>query len=197
MLHLPLSRRIGAALAALLVAVSLASCLTVRLVSDYDEVLDKGLQEYREALDTFVTQAAAAKKTYASSVDDYARLAAKADVLVARATMNSSGEFCRMPPDMATRIKATIASLYPNTAINSDIAAILDNQQPDGTPQGCTLLLVSNIQQQLNELMQLHKDLDTAHETFNVDVARSVMAISKQAIDAAWTVETAKKKARG
>lgn len=179
-----------------------AGCSTFQVVSAYDEVIDNGLKEYKESINTLAKNLAdnAGKKegTYEENVEKYNALESKIDLLIDRASIQSAGKGCRLTVDLAAKVSKIMGENLPPEGVKNK----------DGDSYGCTERLLSMIRDQLDALQLIHEKTDKCEaigiqqdkqsESKKVSCLRpatseTAMKITNQSINAAWVVETAKK----
>jgi len=177
------------------ILMALSGCGTVRLVSDYDEVIDKGIIEFAEQLGAHVKNMSELggkpEGTYDATLKTYNGLDAKLDVLIDRASAASEGKACKI-----------------EAKIHQKIAAALKNQIPAELPQGadattatsaaCNARLLVLVKDQLQSIRELHRDVDKCGPARTISclrpaTARDAMVITHQSINAVSIVEMAKK----
>lgn len=177
-------------------------CTTVQFVSPYDEVIDNGLKEYKESINTLAKNLAdnAGKKegTYQENVEKYNALESKIDLLIDRASIQSAGKGCKLTADLAAKVSKIMGDNMPQEGVKNK----------NGDSYGCTERLLSMIKSQLVSLQQIHETTDKCEavgilqddqgEPEEVSCLRpatssTAMKITNQSINAAWVVETAKK----
>ena len=171
----------------------LSACLSLQWVSPYDPVIDSGLKEYREQINTLVKNIAAKggtpKGTYEANIEAYNALESKIEMLIDRASIQSNGRGCKLSDEINERVSAIMGVQAP-----ANIEA--------GDSMGCTQQLLVMVKYQLDKTLLIHKttDLCVSKEDANQSLsclrkatAKSVLAITNQSINAAWVVETAKK----
>lgn len=181
----------------LLVGILLAlSTCKVQFVSSYDEVIDNGLKEYKEDLNTFVKNmidlGGTQQGTYEANKLKYNELESKIDLLIDRASLHSTGS-CRLTTDLSEKIINIMGEKIPPEVMP-------ENQSKKGNSYGCTERLLILIRDQLVVLKEIHENTDkcTDENGNQISCIRSatgpiIMSISNQSIDAAWVVETTKK----
>lgn len=179
----------------LAVTMVLGGCGTVRLVSDYDEVIDKGIIEFSEQLGAHVKNmgelGGKPEGTYDATLKTYNGLDAKLDVLIARASAASEGKACKI-----------------ETRLHQKVATALKNQIPVELPQGadantatsasCNARLLLLVKEQLQAIRELHRDVDKCGPQRTIPclrpaTAKDAMAIMHQSVNAVSIVEMAKK----
>lgn len=186
----------------MVIVLFITGCKTVQFVSPYDEVIDNGLADYKESINTLAKNLAdnAGKEegTYEENKETYNALEAKIDLLIDRAAIHSSGKGCKLPDDLSKRVTNIMGGSLPTGSTKKD----------KGDSYGCTQLLLIMVKQQLASLQLIHKTTDTckpigiqqdeAVKPMRVSCLRpatskTAMKITNQSINAAWVIETAKK----
>ena len=186
----------------ILIALLFTGCTTVQFVSPYDQVIDNGLKEYKESINTLAKNLAdnAGKKegTYEENVEKYNALESKIDLLIDRASIQSAGKGCKLTVDLAAKVSKIMGDNLPPEGIKNK----------EGDSYGCTERLLNMIKEQLDLLQQIHEKTDKCKaigipqdnhgEPKKVSCLRpatsvTAMKITNQSINAAWVVETAKK----
>jgi hypothetical protein len=171
-----------------------SACATIRLVSDYDEVIDKGVADFSEKLGAHVKNMAelAGKPdgTYDATLTLYNELDAKLDTLIARASNGSDGKECRLQGEVLVKIKNLLHSQTPPQL----------QQGPDATPataNACSSRLLVLVKQQLGDIREIHKTTDKCGpqslSCLRPATAQTALAIATQSANAVAIVETAKK----
>ncbi len=179
-----------------------SGCTTVQIVSPYDGVIDNGLKEYKESINTLAKNLgdSAGKKegTYEANKEKYNALESKIDLLIDRASIQSSGKGCRLAEDVADKVAKIMGDGMPQAARNDE----------GGDSYGCTGRLLILIKEQLKALQTIHEKTDkctpvgTAQDEnggpkevscLRPATGKTAMKITNQSINAAWVVETAKK----
>lgn len=178
---------------AVLAIVALASgCSSIRLVSDYDEVIDKGTMDFAEQLNTHVKNMAdlggRPEGTYQTNFRTYNALDAKLDVLIARASSASSGLGCRLEKKVYDRVAALLQNQMPPEVRASDAGAA-------GDANGCNERLLILVKQQLGSIRTIHRETDKCGvmSCLRPATAKTAMDIANQSIRAVSVVENAKK----
>jgi hypothetical protein len=182
----------------LAVAILLAtSCTSIRLVSTYDEVIDKGIIDFAEQFNTFVKNMgdAAGKEegTYDANSKTYNALSSKLDVLIARAASASDGKGCKVETKIYERIDKIMQDKMPSELKQA-------GQNPNGNEEGCNEKLLVLVQSQLETVKEIHKTSDKCGTSQGTQVSclrpatvKSILKIANQSINAVSVVETAKK----
>ena len=184
----------------LLLCLGLAAtgCGTVRVLSPYDQVIDEGLMAYREQVNVLVKDLAdhggQVDGTFEASKPKWNVLQAKIELLVDRAYLQGGERACKLPQSLMQRLLAVAGDDVP-----PEVKA--QSQQSEGSSEGCTVRLLSLIRSQLDLLMQIHRDTDKCPNAEGAPLscmrpktAETALRITNQSINAAWVVETAKKR---
>ncbi len=177
-------------------------CTTVQFVSPYDEVIDNGLKEYKESINALAKNLSdnAGKKEglYTENKENYNVLESKIELLIDRASIQSSGKGCKLAVDLGAKVARIMGDKFPINESNTE----------GGDSYGCTERLLIMIKKQLTVLQQIHENTDKCEpigiqqdengEPREVSCLRpatsgTAMKITNQSINAAWIVETAKK----
>lgn len=169
--------------APLLFMLVLSACSTVTLISPYDEKIESGVTGYAENLSSFLVKMQAANGTpagkYENNIDFYATQTGVLDGLILRAEAQDTGVGCLLTGKAIKILGDKLPSaLRPKPG------------QTTGTPEGCSVMMVKNIKEQLGIIANIQKSMGG----LNADVVKSVQDISMQAIRAVLTVEMLKKK---
>ncbi len=186
----------------MVVILLMTGCTTVQFVSPYDAVIDNGLKEYKESINTLAKNLAdsAGKKegTYGENKEKYNALESKIDLLIDRASIQSSGKGCKLTVDIATKIEKTMG----------DKLFLNEDKKEEGDSYGCTERLLIMVKEQLASLQKIHETIDKCKiieiqqdensepkyvSCLRPATSNSAMKITNQSINAAWVVETAKK----
>lgn len=179
---------------ALTTAVWLSSCSGLKLVSDYDEVIDKGITEFAEQFNTHIKNmgdfAGAPEGTFDANRKIYNALDAKLDVLIARASSASEGKGCKLEKKVFDRVKTLLKNDMPAAMQTSDSARA-------GDANGCNERLLVLVKEQLASVKTIHRELDKCGEKrltcLRPATVKSALSIANQSINAVSIVETAKK----
>jgi hypothetical protein len=178
----------------LVFALLFGGCSGIRLVSDYDEVIDKGTTEFAEQFNTHVKNmgdlAGTAEGTYEANLKTYNALESKLDVLIARASATSEGVSCKGEKKVYERLKAFLKDKMP-----ADMGS-----GATSTPEqsvGCNERLLVLVKDQLNFIKEIHKDKEQCGMNnmtcLRPAVAKTALSIANQSINAVSVVEAAKK----
>lgn len=179
-------------LLSLVMAVSLAGCPTIKLVSDYDEVIDKGTLEFAEQFNAHVKNmgdlGGTAEGTYEANLKTYNALEAKLEVLIARAASASEGKGCKLQKKMFDRVKSLLKDKMP-----AELRSEADSQT--GNSDGCNERLLALVKDQLGFVREIHRDSDKCKglTCIRPASAKDALEIANQSIRAVSIVETAKK----
>ena len=194
-----------------LMFVVITGCSSLSLVEPYDVVIDKGLMEFSEDFHAFtktmVDLRGTHAGTYEANIATYNQLDAKIDVLISRTALSASGKGCSIPKKLKDHIKSLLRS--------SDTAAPtvqIPVMEKGGNSYGCTNIMLRNIKLQMPLIREIHQTGDTCTEKtkpgidakaavskqqlscLRENAIKSIVAIMDQTINAAWFVETSKKK---
>ena len=181
-------------------------CANIQLVSPYDEVIDTGLKEYKEEINTLAKNMAdsAGKKvgTYDENQEAYNALESKIELLIERAAIQGNGEGCRLTGNVTEKV----------TKIMKGNSVPIAKGEEEGDSYGCTVWLLTLIKAQLDSLQMIHRTTDKCNpigyvaeqggqipskvSCLRAATSGTAMKISNQSINAAWVVETAKKTAK-
>ena len=173
-------------------ATILTGCGTIRLVSDYDEVIDKGVIEFSEQLNTHIKNMAELggkqEGTYDATFKTYNALESKLDVLIARASAASEAKACKLEAKVFQKISEILRSnAPPELQQGTDARA--------STSSACNARLLVLVKDQLSSIREIHKTIDKCNGVSCIRPATSkdAMAIANQSITAVSVVEAAKK----
>lgn len=186
----------------MVIVLLMTGCTTVQFVSPYDEVIDNGLKEYKESINTLAKNLADAagkrEGIYEENKEKYNSLESKIDLLIDRASIQSSGKGCKLTVDIAAKVAKIMGDKLPPE----------ESKKEDGDSYGCTERLLTMVKEQLASLQQIHETTDKCkpvgiQQDDNGDpksvsclrpaTSNTAMKITNQSINAAWVVETAKK----
>lgn len=177
---------------AVVAAALLTGCGTVRLVSNYDEVVDRGITEFSEQLNTHIKNMAelAGKRegTYDATFATYNALDSKLDVLIARASAASDGKACMLEAKTFQKVSEVLKDKAPaELQPGADATA--------STESACNARLLVLVKDQLASIREIHKTADKCNglSCIRPATARDAMAIANQSITAVAVVEAAKK----
>ncbi len=170
----------------------LTGCGSIRVVSDYDEVVDKGISEFSEQLNTHIKNMAELggkqEGTYDATFKTYNALESKLDVLIARALAASDGKVCKLEARVFHRIADLLKADAPTELQQgSDATASSAN--------ACSARLLVLVKDQLSSIREIHKTTDKCNGMSCIRAATSkdATAIANQSITAVSVVEAAKK----
>ena len=174
---------------------TLIGCAEFRLVNDYDEVIDKGIIDFSEQFNAHVKDmgdlAGTQEGTYEANLKSYNALDAKIDVMIARASITSEGQGCKLEKKIYERVKEILKTDTPVELQNSDASKT-------GNANGCNERLLVLVKQQLSLVREIHKTTDKCGEKnlscVRPATSRTALNIANQTINAVSVVETAKKK---
>lgn len=172
-----------------------SACGTIRLVSDYDEVIDKGVADFTEKLGAHIKNmgelAGKPEGTYDATLKVYNELDSKLDTLISRATNGADGKGCKLQGDALIKIKGILKAQTPSELQDG----------PDATPataNACSSRLLVLVKQQLGDIREIHKSTDKCGPQNNVSCIRNAtagtaLAIATQSANAVAIVESTKK----
>lgn len=172
----------------------LSGCGGIKLVSDYDEVIDKGITEFAEQFNTHVKNMgdAAGKPdgTYEANLKTYNALDSKLDVMISRVSSASEGKGCRLEKRILDRVQSLLKSDMPAEMQSS-------NSAQSGDSNGCNERLLLLVKQQLSAIKIIHRETDKCGKErvscLRPATANTALSIANQSINAVSIVETAKK----
>jgi hypothetical protein len=172
----------------------LGGCAEIKLVNDYDEVIDKGITEFAEQFNTHVKNmgdlAGTSDGTYDENIKLYNALESKLDVMIARASAASEGKGCRLEKKVFNRVEDLLKRNMPTEIKIGD-----DNSA--GNSNGCNERLLVLVKKELSLVKEIHRDLDKCGEQnlscLRPATAKSALNIANQSINAVAVVEWAKK----
>lgn len=178
----------------LIVLIFLGGCSGIKIVSDYDEVIDKGITEFAEQFNTHVKNmgdfAGTQDGTYEANLKTYNALESKLDVLIARASAASQGSGCKLEKKVYDRVKSLLKDKIP-----SDIESSKTSKSEQSI--GCNERLLILVKQQLQLIEDIHKDKEQCGMNdmtcLRPAAAKTASSIANQSINAVSIVETAKK----
>lgn len=179
---------------ALFMILCFGACSGIRLVSDYDEVIDNGITEFAEQLNTHVKNmgdlAGKPEGTYEANFRTYNALDSKLDVLIARASATSEGNGCKLQKKVLERIKSVLKDNMPKQLEYSD-------SEQDDNSYGCNEQLLRLVKQQLSYIETIHKETDKCGpedlSCLRPQTVNTALKIANQSINAVVIVEAAKK----
>lgn len=179
---------------ALAAVVFLGGCAGIKLVSDYDEVIDKGITEFAEQFNTHVKNmgdlAGTPDGTYDVNLKTYNALESKLDVMIARASAASEGTGCKLEKKVFDRVKNLLTNDMPAEMQSSDTTQT-------GNSNGCNERLLVLVKKQLSWVKEIHRDHDKCGEKnltcLRPATSKTALSIANQSINAVSVVETAKK----
>lgn len=174
--------------------VFLSGCAGIKLVSDYDEVIDKGITEFAEQFNTHVKNmgdlAGTPEGTFDANLKTYNALDSKLDVMIARASSASEGKGCKMEKRIFDRVKSLLKNNMPAEMQSNNIAS--------GNSEGCNGRLLVLVKEQLSSVKEIHRDSDRCGEKnlscLRPATSKTALSIANQSINAVSVVETAKKR---
>jgi hypothetical protein len=175
----------------LLAGFFLGGCTGIRLISDYDEVIDRGTIEFAEQFNTHVRNmgdlAGTQQGTFRNNRQTYNALESKLDVLIARASAASEGKGCKLENKVFDRISALFQNRIPAGMQPGDV----------GNAEGCNARLLTLVKEQLLLVKTIHKETDKCGaqhlSCLRPATAKTALEIANQSINAVSIVEAAKK----
>src|SRR5262249_28386819 len=179
----------------LFLSILITSC-AVRLVSSYDPVIDRGLTEYYESMNVFLSEMErawanrAAKATFSENVKFYDESGAKVDALIMRARAAEPKANC-IGSDVVTSLADKLLQLKPFAAATAglNIEEIVKGLK-SGEEGSCTV--------QILRVVRANHDLTAAIHKHNDKLTQPVVAIIKptieQGVRIGLTTELAKKR---
>lgn len=171
----------------------LSNCTSMRFVSPYDEVLDKGVTEFAEQLNTHVKNMAnlggKPEGTFDANVSTYNALSSKLDLLIDRAATESSGSGCKLEGKIMEKVKKRFGGAIP-----PELTGVAS-----ASGSGCSERLLENVKTQLQAIEDIHKSIDKCPDAKGISclraaTAKSALDITNQSIRAVLVVEDAKRK---
>jgi hypothetical protein len=177
------------------VIVLLGGCTGIRLVSNYDEVIDRGIIEFAEQFNTHVKNmgdlAGTPEGTYDGNLKTYNALESKLDVMIARASAVSESQSCTLEKKVYDRVQSLLKNSMPAEIQASD-------STQTASAHGCNERLLMLVKKQLSLVKEIHKDADKCG-TNNLSCLRpatskTALSIANQSINAVSVVEAAKKR---
>lgn len=171
-----------------------SGCTGIKLVSDYDEVIDVGITEFAEQFNTHVKNmadfAGTPEGTYEDNVATYNALEAKLDVMIARASSASQGMGCKLEQEVFDRVEKLLQNDIPADMQSEETAST-------GNPSGCNERLLVLVKDQLLSVRKIHRELDKCGNPqvscLRPATVASATKIVNQSINAVSVVENAKK----
>jgi len=179
----------------LFLSILITGC-AVRLVSSYDPMIDKGLTEYYESMDVFLSEMerasanSTAKATFTENVKFYEESGAKIDALVMRARAAEPKANC-IGSDVVTSLAGRLLQLKPFITATEDlnIEEIVKGLK-SGEEGSCTV--------QILRAIRANHDLTAAIHKHNDKLSKPVVAIIRptieQGVRIGVTTELAKKR---
>ena len=171
-----------------------SGCSGIRFVSDYDEVIDKGITEFAEKFNAHIKNmgdyGGTQDGTYKSNLETYNALESKLEVLISRASSASEGKGCKLEKRVFHRVK---------TLLKNDIPVELQpkNAQKEGNSSGCNERLLVLVKRQLSLVREIHRDSDKCGDKelscLRPATVKGALNIANQSINAVAIVETAKR----
>ena len=178
----------------LLCALSLMSCMNIKLISDYDPIIDRGITEFAEQFNTHVKNmgdlAGTPDGTFNANVKTYNALESKLDVMISRASIDAAGSNCKLEQQTYERIQSVLKDNIPAALQSSNTAS-------SGNASGCNTQLLQLVKEQLSFIKQIHRETDKCGEKqlscLRPATAKTALDIANQSINAAAMIEAAKK----
>lgn len=175
-----------------------AGCAPVKLISDYDPVIDKGVTEFAEQFNAHLKNmsdlSGTPDGTYDANLKTYNALDAKIDVLINRATAAADGKACKLEQKVFDKVQSLLKDNMP-VVFQSGQAS------PQANASGCDEKLLVLVKQQLELVETIHKDTDKCGDKklscLRPATVKSAQAIANQSINAVAIVEAAKKPLQG
>lgn len=179
----------------LVLCLSLCACPGLRVISPYDDVIDKGVVGFSEQLNAFVKNmgdlGGTPEGTYDANRKSYNELEAKLDTLIARAAASSQGLGCKLEKELYEHVGKIMQNDLP-PELKAEAA------QPAGNADGCNERLLLLVKRQLTFIKEIHSSTDRCGSQnltcLRPATAKSALRITNQSINAVSVVETAKKK---
>lgn len=181
-------------LVALATILLLGGCSGIKLISDYDAVIDKGITEFAEQFNTHVKNmgdlAGTPEGAYDTNFKTYNALESKLDVMIARASSASEGNGCKLEKKVFDRVKTLLKNNMPAEMQTSDTAQA-------GSSSGCNERLLVLVKDQLTAVKTIHQKTDRCGEKqlscIRPATVKTALSIANQSINAVSVVEAAKK----
>jgi len=181
-----------------LIVLGMSSC-KVQLVSDYDQVIDHGLRDYKQQLNTFIKNASdvggTKQGTFENNKGTYNQLETRIDLLIDRARMQSTGS-CKLVTNISSKIERIMGDKMP-------VEIAPSNQTNTGNSYGCTERLLILVKKQLLFVKEIHEKADKCKSRtgeqlscIRITTSKTALDISNQSINAAWIVETTKRSSK-
>jgi hypothetical protein len=139
-----------------LVVITLSSaCTGVQFVSPYDEVIYSGITEYKADLNLHVKNmadlAGTPEGTYEANKLKYNSFETRLDMLIDRASAQSTGAKCSLSQKMAERLDRSLRDKKP-----AELQNVATNPSSESNSYGCTEKLLINVRTQLAFLEEIH-----------------------------------------
>jgi hypothetical protein len=188
-------------LMAVLALTLLSACSSIKLVSAYDEVIDKGMMEFSEQLNTHIKNMAELggkpEGSYDATFQIYNGLESKLEVLIARSAAASGGSGCKLESKVFQKITLIMKNTGP-VGLQSDANASPASSASPASPasaSACNERLLLLVKDQLTAIRTIHKLADKCNgiSCIRPATAKDALAIANQSITAAAVVEAAKK----
>lgn len=172
----------------------ISACGTFRLVSDYDEVIDKGIGEFSEQLNAHMKNMAELggkpEGTYDATLKTYNALDAKLDNLIARSENGSDRKGCKLQATVFSKVSGILKEKVPEDLQQGADATA-------ATANACSTRLLDLVKQQLAIIREIHKTTDKCGPTqlscIRPATAKDALLVATQSSNAVAIVETAKK----
>lgn len=179
----------------LLLCLGLCSCQSVRVISPYDDILDRGVVSFSEQLNAFVKNmgdlGGTPEGAYEANRKTYNALEAKLDTLIWRAASASQGHGCKLEQKLYVHIRGILQNDLP-PELQPDAAA------EKGNTDGCNEWLLVLVKRQLELIKEIHRSTDKCGKQnlscLRPATVKTALQIVNQSINAVSVVETAKKK---
>lgn len=183
-----------ATVALVAVAAVFGGCSSVRLIEDYDPVIDQGLTQYYEAADQFLStmswEAAqgSSEAAYEENRDYYAEARTKLNSLILRARAQSTSERCVGSDAVAT----VLNRLLSVDALRGQIPRIgeLVDQLREEQTGSCTVQILTVVRTNHDVMEAIHAHNDKLAPAV-VDILRPTI---EQGVQMALRIELAKKR---
>lgn len=187
-------RQLVANVALLLMALLLAGCAGVRLIEDYDSVIDQGLTEYYESTDQFLSRMAAAtasgseEAAYENNREFYSEGETKINSLIIRARAQALSDKC-IGSDSVAAVMKQLLNIEPFGNELPEIKTLIDDLKKD--QQGnCTVQILTVIRANHQIMEAIHKHNDKLAQAV-VNILRPTI---EQGVEMALKIELAKKR---
>jgi hypothetical protein len=179
---------------AIAAVIYLSGCSGIKLVSDYDEVIDRGITEFAEKFNTHIKNmgdlAGTPDGTFEENLRTYNALESKLDVMIARASSASEGKGCKLEKKVFDRVKSLLKNDMPAEMKTTDSVQ-------GGNSNGCNERLLVLVKDQLSSVKKIHREIDKCGEKnitcLRPATSKTALSIANQSINAVSIVENAKK----